>query len=146
MLGHELRNPLAPIHTALHLMKRKDPTALLREREIIERQAAHLAHLVDDLLDVARVARGKVTLNTSRVSLGQVIRHAVETASPLFEQKRHVLTVETPDVGLDVLGDPLRLGQVFANLLAQSFTSDCGIRIIARCFGTEIRRSPDDGV
>lgn len=128
MLGHELRNPLAPIHTALHLMKRKDPFSLLREREIIERQAAHLAHLVDDLLDVARVARGKVTLNASRIAIGKVIGHAVETASPLFEQKCHVLTVDAPEVGLDVLGDPLRLGQVFANLLtnAAKFTEPAG--------------------
>ncbi len=128
MLGHELRNPLAPIHTALHVMKRKDANALLREREIIERQASHLSHLVDDLLDVARVARGKVTLNTSRISLTEVIGHAVETASPLFEQKRHVLTVTAPDAGVDVLGDPLRLGQVFANLLtnAAKFTEPGG--------------------
>jgi PAS domain S-box-containing protein len=120
MLGHELRNPLAPIMTALHLMKLKEPDALVREREIIARQAAHLVKLVDDLLDVARVARGKVMLDRARVQLGEVIARAVETASPLFEEKRHLLTVEVPSHGLDVDGDALRLGQVFANLLTNA--------------------------
>lgn len=120
MLGHELRNPLAPITTAVHLMKLKQPDVLVREREIIGRQAGHLVQLVDDLLDVSRVARGKVRLNRTRVSLAEVVSRAVETASPLFEQKRHVLTVGLPNEGLDVLGDMLRLEQVVANLLTNA--------------------------
>lgn len=120
MLGHELRNPLAPITTALHLMKLKEPAALAREREIIARQTTHLTRLVDDILDVARVSRGKVTLDRTRVALADVIGRAVETAGPLFEQKRHTLTVDVPSKGLDVEGDALRLGQVFANLLANA--------------------------
>ena len=76
--------------------------------------------LVDDLLDVSRVARGKVRLNRTRVSLAEVVSRAVETASPLFEQKRHVLTVDLPNEGLDVLGDLLRLEQVVANLLTNA--------------------------
>jgi signal transduction histidine kinase len=120
MLGHELRNPLAPITTALHLMKLKEPNALVREREIIARQASHLVKLVDDLLDVARVARGKVSLNRTRVPLHDVIARAVETASPLFEQKRHVLEVDVPTKDLDVDADAIRLGQVFANLLTNA--------------------------
>ena len=94
ILGHELRNPLAPITTAVHLMKLKEPELLVREREIIERQAAHIIKLVDDLLDVARVARGKVTLKRNRVALADVIARAVETVTPLIEQKKHVLTVD----------------------------------------------------
>lgn len=120
MLGHELRNPLAPITTALHLMALKEPGALVRERAIIERQAGHLVHLVDDLLDVSRVTRGKVRLNKSRIALADVVSRAVETATPLFEQKRHTLTVDVPSAGLDVDGDPVRLGQVFSNLLTNA--------------------------
>lgn len=122
MLGHELRNPLAPITTALHLMKLKAPGALVREREIIERQSAHLVKLVDDLLDVARVARGKVTLNKTRLVLAEVLARAVETASPLFEQKQHVLALDSDGAGSDihVEGDALRLAQVFANLLTNA--------------------------
>ncbi|MBN9161938.1 MAG: hypothetical protein BGO98_23650 [Myxococcales bacterium 68-20] len=128
MLGHELRNPLAPITTALHLMKLKEPTTLAREREIIARQTTHLTKLVDDILDVARVSRGKVRLNRARIALADVIARAAETASPLFEQKRHTLTVNVPNKGLDVEGDALRLGQVFANLLtnAAKFTAAGG--------------------
>lgn len=128
MLGHELRNPLAPITTALHLMKLKEPAALAREREIIARQTTHLTKLVDDILDVARVSRGKVRLNRARVALADVIARAVETATPLFEQKRHTLAVNVPSKGLDVEGDALRLGQVFANLLtnAAKFTEAGG--------------------
>lgn len=120
ILGHELRNPLAPITTALHLMKLKEPGSLVREREIIARQAGHLARLVDDLLDVARVARGKVTLNRTHVALADVIARAVETANPLFEQRRQSLTVDVPSLDLDVDADPLRLAQVFANLLTNA--------------------------
>jgi PAS domain S-box-containing protein len=150
MLGHELRNPLAPITTALHLMKLKEPNALVREREIVARQAAHLVKLVDDLLDVARVARGKVSLNRGRISLNDVIARAVETASPLFEQKQHVLSIEVPSQGLDVHGDSLRLGQVFANLLtnAAKYTHSGG-RIVARAAregDTIITSIEDNGV
>ncbi len=129
MLGHELRNPLAPITTALHLMKMKDPTALARERAIIERQSAHLVKLVDDLLDVSRVARGKVKLHMSRITLSEVIARAVETASPLFEKKQHILTIDyDEDDPIQLEGDPLRLSQVFANLLtnAAKYTSTGG--------------------
>ncbi|MBX3217619.1 MAG: response regulator [Labilithrix sp.] len=120
ILGHELRNPLAPITTALHLMKLKEPGALVREREIIARQTGHLVRLVDDLLDVARVARGKVTLNRTRIALADVIARAVETANPLFEQRRQTLTVDVPSQDLDVEADPIRLAQVFANLLTNA--------------------------
>jgi signal transduction histidine kinase len=143
MLGHELRNPLAPITTALHLMKMKAPNALTREREIIERQAAHLVKLVDDLLDVSRVARGKVTLHMSHVALSDVIARAVEIASPLFEKKQHVLTLDGDrSEPIHLVGDPLRLAQVFANLLtnAAKYTSPGG-RVSLR-----VRREGDAAV
>src|SRR5690606_17507958 len=95
-------------------------SALLREREIIERQASHLGRLVDDLLDIARIAQGKVELHPRRVSLASVITHAVEMSSPLFEHKGHVLTVDVSAADLDVHGDPMRLEQVFTNLLTNA--------------------------
>lgn len=150
MLGHELRNPLAPILTALHLMRLKDADALAREREIIARQASHLVKLVDDLLDVARVARGKVVLHRTRIDLGEVVARAVEMASPLFEQKRHVLTVDLPSEELEVDGDPLRLEQVFANLLtnAAKYTEPGGriATIVRREEGLAVVRVEDNGV
>lgn len=149
MLGHELRNPLAPISTALHLMQLKEPNVFVRERAIIARQAAHLVHLVDDLLDVSRVARGKVRLDKSRVSLSDVITRAVEMASPLFEERRHNLVVDVPSLGLDVFGDPTRLEQVFANLLtnAAKYTEPAGhIAVRARREGdAAVVRVEDDG-
>ncbi len=150
MLGHELRNPLAPITTAVHLMKLKQPDALAREREIIARQATHLVHLVDDLLDVSRVARGKVRLNRTRVALGEVLARAVETASPLFEQKRHVLSVHVPGEPVDVEGDMLRLEQVVANLLTNAAKyTEAGGRIwasVAREGEVAVVRVEDNGV
>ena len=150
MLGHELRNPLAPITTAVHLMKLKQPDVLVREREIIARQAGHLVQLVDDLLDVSRVARGKVSLNRTRVSLAEVISRAVECASPLFEQKRHVLSVALPEQGVDVVGDLLRLEQVVANLLTNAAKyTEAGGRIeisVRREDDRAVIRVEDNGV
>jgi PAS domain S-box-containing protein len=150
MLGHELRNPLAPITTALHLMKLKAPTLLVREREIIARQASHLVKLVDDLLDVSRVVRGKVTLNRCRVGLADVIARAVEIATPLFEEKRHSLVVDVPAERLDVHGDAMRLSQVFANLLtnAAKYTEPGGRIVVSggRLGETAIVRVEDNGV
>jgi signal transduction histidine kinase/CheY-like chemotaxis protein len=120
MLGHELRNPLAPILTSLQLMKMKGPGHLERERDIIERQVVHLVHLVDDLLDVSRVVEGKIELRKARVPLAELVARAVETASPLFEQKAQKLAVDVPREGFDVDADPTRLGQVIANLLTNA--------------------------
>jgi signal transduction histidine kinase len=149
-LGHELRNPLAPIQAALHVMKLKQPTALLREREIIERQASHLGHLVDDLLDVARIAQGKVELHLRRVSLASVITHAVEMSSPLFEDKRHVLTVDVSAADLDVHADPMRLEQVFTNLLTNAAKyTERGAHIDVRAWREDDRcvvRVSDNGI
>ncbi|WP_394778040.1 ATP-binding protein, partial [Undibacterium sp.] len=120
MLGHELRNPLAPIITAIQLMRLRGITVAEKERAIIERQAKHLVALVDDLLDVSRVAQGKISLRKSNVEVSEIIARAVETASPLLEEKFHVLDIHVPATGLCINGDPERLAQVVANLLTNS--------------------------
>lgn len=117
MLGHELRNPLAPIQTALELMRLNPDAKAERERTVIERQVVHLTRLVDDLLDVSRIARGGVALKPELVEIAEVVRHAVELASPLLEQRAHALHLEVPSGGLVVLGDIARLIQIVSNLL-----------------------------
>jgi len=119
MLGHELRNPLAPILTALELMRLRDPEAFVRERTTIERQVQHLVRLVEDLLDVSRITRGKVSLDRHPVDLADVVAKAIEMASPLLEKQAHRLTTDVP-LGLRVDGDEARLAQVIANLLTNA--------------------------
>ncbi|MDB4971135.1 MAG: chemotaxis protein methyltransferase CheR [Myxococcales bacterium] len=116
ILGHELRNPLAPILTALQLMKLRAPEALERERTIIERQVRHVVRLVDDLLDVSRITRGKVELKNEVVNIADVVAKALEMAGPLFEERAHEVQLSVAD-SLFVLADPVRLAQVVANLL-----------------------------
>jgi PAS domain S-box-containing protein len=119
MLGHELRNPLSPIVSALKLIRMRGETGFAREREIIERQVQHLVRLVDDLLDIARVTRGKVELQCERVDLAQPLGKAIEMARPLLEQRRHRLDVDIePDLAWE--GDPMRLAQVVSNLLTNA--------------------------
>ncbi|AKJ02082.1 signal transduction histidine kinase [Archangium gephyra] len=120
MLGHELRNPLAPILTALQLMQLRGDGELERERTLIERQVKHLVRLVDDLLDVSRVTRGKVELKREKLELSTVVAKALEQASPLIEQREHTLTVDVPRQGLRLDADPTRLAQVFSNLLTNA--------------------------
>jgi len=119
MLGHELRNPLSPIVTALELMKLHD-TGNAATILLVERQVHHLIHLVDDLLDVARITRGHLELVRERVELSVVVAQAIETASPLIERGGHVLAVEVPVDGLPVDADVSRLAQVIANLLTNA--------------------------
>ncbi len=119
MLGHELRNPLAPINTALQLMQLRGGDTFHKERTIIDRQVKHLVRLVDDLLEVSRIARGKITLDRVRIELGDVLARALETSSPLIEQREHHLSVNVAP-GLAVDADPARLAQVFANLLTNA--------------------------
>jgi signal transduction histidine kinase/ActR/RegA family two-component response regulator len=120
MLGHELRNPLAPILTALQLLRIRGETGGAHERAVIERQARHLVGLVDDLLDVSRITRGKVRLKLSRVELHDVVVRGIELASPLLEQHQHELFLEIADRGLPVLADTGRLAQVVGNLLTNA--------------------------
>jgi PAS domain S-box-containing protein len=119
MLGHELRNPLSPIVTSLQLMRLRGEEGSLREREIIERQVGHLIRLVDDLMDISRVTRGKIDLKFERVEIAQPLGKAVEMASLLLEKRRHRLDVEI-EPGLRWEGDPVRLAQVVANLLTNA--------------------------
>ena len=119
MLGHELRNPLAPILTALHLMALRGGEALHSERTIIERQVRHLTRLVDDLLDVSRIARGKIQLRQDPIDVADVLAAAVEAVSPLLEERRHALAVDVPR-GLVVIGDLTRLTQILMNVLSNA--------------------------
>lgn len=128
MLGHELRNPLAPIQTALDLMEMRIPETAQRERSIIERQVKHLMRLVDDLLDVSRITQGKIELRRERVELSEIVARGVEMASPLLEKKAIRLTLDVAKGGLALQGDPSRMAQVIANVLnnAAKFTEDGG--------------------
>jgi PAS domain S-box-containing protein len=116
ILGHELRNPLAPIVTALELMKQGGDRGHEHERQVIERQVKHVVRLVDDLLDVARIVRGAVALSNERLLVEDVVAKAVELASPLLEERRHSIELELPP-GLTLVGDGVRLIQVLTNLL-----------------------------
>ncbi|MEO6237104.1 MAG: ATP-binding protein, partial [Vicinamibacterales bacterium] len=119
MLGHELRNPLAPILTALQLMRLRDLPGAERERTIIERQVRHVVSLVDDLLDVSRITRGKVQLRRARHDVADIVAKAIEMASPAIEERRHVLAVKVAR-GIVIDGDSARLAQVVANLLTNA--------------------------
>ncbi|HEY5935263.1 MAG TPA: ATP-binding protein, partial [Kofleriaceae bacterium] len=118
MLGHELRNPLAPIVTALELMRQKEAGAS-QERAIIERQVRHVIRLVDDLLDISKITRGLITLESRVVELADVVAAAVEASAHLVEQRRHQLSVDVAR-GFRVNGDEARLIQIVLNLLSNA--------------------------
>jgi signal transduction histidine kinase len=135
LLGHELRNPLAPIVVALQLLRMRGAADQVRELGIIERQVHHLVRLVDDLLDVSRITRGMIRLRRERVELATVVSRAVEMASPLLEQREHHLVVDVPATGCPLLADRERLAQVIANLLtnAAKYTQPHGdVRVTTR--------------
>jgi signal transduction histidine kinase len=120
ILGHELRHPLSPIVTALSLMKLREPRVFERERAIMERQVGHLSRLVDDLLDVSRITRGKIQIEQERVDLHGVVARAVEMIAPQFERRgQHVMIVSSAEP-LTVQGDAMRLEQVVTNLLTNA--------------------------
>jgi signal transduction histidine kinase len=151
MLGHELRNPLSPILTALQLIGLRDAgDGFVRERQVIERQVHHLVRLVDDLLDVSRVARGKLQLKRRPIEIATVVAKAVELASPVIEDRRHRLSLAVPAAGLVVRGDEVRLTQVISNLLtnAARYTEPGGsIAVTATRNGGTVRLSVrDDGM
>ena len=127
MLGHELRNPLAPIVNALELMRMDEHAA--RGRAIIERQTRHLMRLVDDLLDISRITRGKLALTYTQVDVAAVVADAIETAAPLFAQHGHRVRAEIPRGQYFVRGERIRLAQVIANLLtnAAKYTDPGGV-------------------
>jgi PAS domain S-box-containing protein len=119
-LAHELRNPLGPIRNAVELMCQVEPSKVdvhVRAREVISRQVDHLARLVDDLLDVARISKGKITLQHQPVELDMFVHAAVETTRPFIEIREHALTLDLPDEKIWIVGDSVRLAQVVGNLL-----------------------------
>ncbi|MBV8854030.1 MAG: response regulator [Sinobacteraceae bacterium] len=152
MLAHELRNPLAPIMSAVQLMRRQilDDPQLTWSRDVIERQLGHLTRLVDDLLDVSRITRGKINLTRENVEIAALIGRAVETVQPLVSERRHRLTVQLPENPIWVSGDPLRLTQVIGNVLsnAAKYTDPGGsITVTARLDGAHVQiRVRDTGI
>jgi PAS domain S-box-containing protein len=121
-LAHELRNPLAPVRTGLDLLRigADKPSVLARVRPMMERQVNHLVHLVDDLLDVARISSGKVELKMADVALKEVLQRAVEMTLPAIESRRHAFSLDILDDAMRVHADPTRLAQVVGNLLSNA--------------------------
>ena len=151
-LAHELRNPLTPIRNAVHILKRKygpqfPDTPLLA---MVQRQVDHLVRLVDDLLEVSRISRGKVDLRKENVDVSDFLRHALESCQPLIENKSHRVTVNVADEPLRVFGDSVRLAQIAANIInnAAKYTPPGGrIEIDAARAGDEVvLRVRDNGV
>jgi signal transduction histidine kinase len=129
-LAHELRNPLAPVRNALHILRLSGGSgpAAGHILEMMERQVGHMVRLVDDLLEISRITRGKIELRKERVELAAVVRSAVETSRPLIEAARHQFTLALPQEAVVVEADPVRLAQVIANLLnnAAKYTEEGG--------------------
>jgi PAS domain S-box-containing protein len=150
LLSHELRNPLAPILTAAQLIQLGGDAVTPRLTDVILRQARHLVRLVDDLLDVSRVARGKVALSKKALEIASVVAKAIEVTGPLLEQRRHQLYVSVPSEGLPVEADEVRLAQVISNLLtnAARYTPPGGrVDVTAAREGNEIvLRVRDSGI
>ena len=118
ILAHELRNPLAPLRNALGILRLKgSDEALEQTRDIMERQLQQMVRLIDDLMDISRVTRGKIELRKERLDLGTMIQAALETSRPLIEEAGHELKVTYPSEPVYLNADPTRLAQVFANLL-----------------------------
>ena len=148
-LAHELRNPLAPIHNGLHLMKlgRSDTEALEKTRAMMERQVQQMTHLIDDLMDVTRINQGKIVLKKTRINLADAVRNAVDICRPLIDARGHALIVTLPPEPVYVDGDLTRLSQMFANLLnnAAKYTdADGRIRLVVEQLETEAILSVED--
>lgn len=142
-LAHELRNPLAPVRNALEIVRMAGVDAKVAEKAVvvIERQVDHMVRLVDDLLDLSRLMRGKIQLRPERVSLRDVITRATETVRPLIDTLGHELVVNVPKTPVELYADPVRLDQIISNLLnnAAKYTERGGvIRLIAKARGQEL--------
>ncbi|SDC72264.1 PAS domain S-box-containing protein [Massilia sp. PDC64] len=149
-LAHELRNPLAPISNAIQLMRRADNRdAADRLTGIVERQVRQIVKLVDDLMEIARISRGKIELDRHALALADIVRDAVEASRPQVERAGHVLDVTVPDESLVVHGDAVRLTQVLTNLVnnAAKYTDTGGrIELLARREGAAVAlRVRDNG-
>jgi signal transduction histidine kinase len=142
VLGHELRNPLAPLVSGLELLEASKDETIERARTVMKRQVEHLIRLVDDLLDMSRVTRGKIELRRSRVAAGDVLDQAVSQATPLITERGHTLTIEREGAQLQIDGDEVRLTQVLANLLnnAARYTDPGGclnLSVVGQAGGVE---------
>jgi PAS domain S-box-containing protein len=142
-LGHELRNPLAPLHNALQILRLRRPgdEVVTEMAALMERQIGSLVRLVDDLLDVARITRGQIELRRQRLDLGAAVARAVETVRPTVDERGHALEVALPAEPLRLEADPVRFGQVLVNLLANAvkYTPPGGqIRVTAAREGQEL--------
>jgi len=141
-LSHELRNPLAPIRNAVQILNAKGPSELefVWARDVIDRQVAHMTRLVDDLLDVSRIAANKLRVQKERVALATIVEMAVETSQPAMGAANHQLTVSLPLEAIHLEADATRLAQVFANLLnnAARYTENGGaIALVAEREGDD---------
>jgi PAS domain S-box-containing protein len=152
MLGHELRNPLAPIRNAVHVMARKklDPTASEWCREVIDRQVSQLARLVDDLLDVTRITSGKIVVHREAMDLNLAVERAVESSRPVLDARRHTLRLSLSATPVTVDGDMVRLSQAVLNLLnnAAKYTPEGGVVScsVKRENGHGVVRVRDNGI
>jgi PAS domain S-box-containing protein len=149
MLAHELRNPLAPILNALHIMRlgKSNASSVEESRAIIERQVRHMVRLIDDLLDLSRITRGKIQLRKEPVELAQVIQSAVESSRPAIDAAGHQLSVSLPVEPIIIEADPTRLAQVLLNLLnnAAKYTEAGGhIWVRAKVQGDQLAISVRD--
>ncbi|HKO94176.1 MAG TPA: hybrid sensor histidine kinase/response regulator, partial [Polyangiaceae bacterium] len=143
LLGHELRNPLAPLVAGLELLNDASTEVSERTRSVMKRQIEHLIRLVDDLLDMSRISRGKIELRCARVRAGDVLEQALSLAQPLLAERRHSLTTESSGADVSISGDEVRLTQVLANLLnnAARYTEPGGaihVSCTARDAGVEL--------
>jgi signal transduction histidine kinase len=151
-LSHELRGPLSPIANALEVMNRhpEDPAVSSWARELMQRQVSQLSHLIDDLLDLNRITQGKIKLRTQSVLLLSIIDQAIEACRPLLDAKEHKLMLALPPGNVRVQADPVRLTQVFVNLVhnACKFTAPRGdIRVTGELDGAEVAiRVRDSGI
>ena len=152
MLAHELRNPLASVSNAIQLLRMSNATAELTQwsKDVIERQVKHLARLIDDLLDVSRITRGKIELRKERIDASPVINSAVDAVRPLIEERKQELVVSFTPGTLWCEVDPTRLEQSLINLLtnAAKYTQAGGhIRLVARHEGGHVTfKVKDDGI
>jgi signal transduction histidine kinase len=148
-LAHELRNPLAPIRNSLHILRMAGGSGYAADRvlEMMERQVSHMVRLVDDLMEVSRITRGKIELRKERIELAAILRGAVETSQPLIESARHQLAISLPAEPVILEADSVRLSQVISNLLnnAAKYTEEGGqIWLTARREDGEIAISVRD--
>lgn len=149
VLAHELRNPLAPIRTGLDLMgiSSENPAVLNRARKMMERQVNHMVHLIDDLLDIARITSGKVELQQKTVRLDEITSIAIEASTPIFQASSHSFSTFLPDEAVYINADPVRISQVLINLLtnAAKYTPHGGaVTLAAQCDGQNVIISVTD--